>query len=226
MGAALAAGAPLGLLAVRFGAAERWDLHAVRRQLQADRATYLYVTVSTALVFASFGYVLGRQADTLLKLSRTDPLTGIGNRLAFEERFDQETSRAARYGEPVSLLLLDLDGLKSINDRHGHAAGNAALQAVARALRMGARATDLPARVGGDEFALLAPTTARAAAAALGERIRTLVAGQGQQGLTVSVGTATLEGGRASDVRLLCEDADRALYAAKRQGRDRVVSIP
>jgi diguanylate cyclase len=197
----------------------------VRRQLQADRSTYLYVTVSTAVVFASFGYVLGRQAEALVALSRTDPLTGLGNPLAFEDRLEQETSRVARYGEPLSLLLLDVDGLKSINDRHGHAAGNRALQAVARALRTGARAADLTARIGGDEFALLAPSTSRPAAAALGERIRALVAGDGVDGLTVSVGVATLEGAHASHPDSLREGADHALYDAKRAGRNRVAAV-
>jgi diguanylate cyclase (GGDEF)-like protein len=224
VGAALAAGAPLGLLALRLAGGGQGDLDAVRRELQADRATYVYITVSTALVFASFGSVLGRQADALVALTRTDPLTGLGNPLAFEDRLEQETLRAARYGEPLSLLLVDVDGLKSINDRHGHGAGNRALQVVARALRTGARTTDLPARVGGDEFALLTPSTSRTSAAALGERVRGLVAGEGSPGLTVSVGVATLEGARASDRHLLWEAADGALYEAKRRGRNRVVT--
>jgi diguanylate cyclase (GGDEF)-like protein len=225
VGAALAIGAPLGLLGVRLAGSGGADPDAVRRELRSDRATYAYVTVSTVLVFASFGWVLGRQADALLVLSRTDPLTGLGNTLAFEERLEQEASRAARYGEPLSLLLVDVDGLKSINDRHGHGAGNRALQAVARALRTGARATDLPARVGGDEFAMLTPSTPGPAAAALGERIRALVAGEQQDGLTVSVGVATLDEARASEARVLLDGADAALYEAKRLGRNRVVVV-
>lgn len=225
IGAALAAGAPLGLLGVRLVGSGRRDPDAVRRELQADRGTYVYVTVSTGLVFAAFGWILGRKADALVALSHTDPLTGLGNTLAFEDRLEHEAARAARYGEPLSLLLVDVDGLKSINDRHGHGAGNQALQAVARALRTGARATDLPARVGGDEFAMLTPSTPGSAAAALGERIRALVAGERQPGLTVSVGVATLEQARASDARRLLDGADAALYEAKRRGRNRVVMV-
>ena len=119
---------------------------------------------------------------------------------------------------------MDVDGLKAINDGNGHHAGDLALPAVARALRTGARQTDLGARLGGDEFALLAPSTPRAAAAALGERIRSLVEEQGIVGLTVSVGVATPQRGGPSGAGLLREAADGALYEAKHQGRNRVVS--
>jgi len=220
----LAAGAPLGLLALRLAGREEGGLAGIRRELQADASTYLYVTVSTLLVFLLFGYLLGRQADVLLALSRTDPLTGLGNPLALEERLDQETARASRYGQPLSLLVMDVDRLKAINDRHGHHAGDLALQAVARALRNGARETDLPARVGGDEFVLLAPSTPGPAAVALAERVRALVAAEGIDGLTVSAGIATAEGGGPADPLALRDRADRALYEAKRRGRDRVMS--
>jgi len=196
----------------------------VWRELERDLSTYVYVTVSTLVVFGLFGYVLGRQADALAELSRRDPLTRLGNPRAFEERMEQETARAARYGEPLSLLLLDVDGLKAINDDHGHRAGDLALQAVARALHSGARETDLVARVGGDEFVLLAPSTPGPAATALAERIRSLVAGERIDGLTVSLGVATVENRRLADSRALRDAADGALYEAKRQGRNRVVT--
>ena len=224
IGAVLAVGAPLGLLVVRLAGRGGLHLEQVRRELAADPTTYLYVTVSTAVVFTMFGHVLGRQADALVALSKTDPLTGLGNMLAFHERLEQETSRAARYGESLSLLLVDVDGLKAINDRHGHRAGSGALQAVGRALRTGGRATDLAARVGGDEFALLAPSTAAADAVALAERIRTMVEGGGPFGVTVSVGVAALVGARGGDGRALWDRADAALYEAKRGGRNRVVA--
>jgi diguanylate cyclase (GGDEF)-like protein len=180
------------------------------------------VSVSTLVAFALFGYFLGRQADELSLLSRTDPLTALANTLAFEERFQQEIARGARYDEPLSLLLADVDRLKVINDRDGHRAGNRALKAVGEALRTGGRATDLTARVGGDEFALLAPRTTRPAAAALAERVRALVAGYGD-GLTVSIGVATMATAGAMDLQGLWDAADRALYEAKRRGRNRVV---
>jgi diguanylate cyclase (GGDEF)-like protein len=220
----LAAGAPIGLLAVRIASAGGTDLAGLRRQLEGDWPTFVYVTLSTMVVFAAFGHVLGRQADALVKLSRTDPLTGLGNPLAFAERLERETARVARYGEPLSLLVLDVDRLKAINDRGGHQAGDMALKAVGRALHSGARQTDLAARVGGDEFALIAPNTRPAAAAALGERIKSLVAGEGVNGLSASMGVATMEQGRSTDSRALRDAADAALYEAKRQGRNRVIS--
>jgi diguanylate cyclase (GGDEF)-like protein len=221
--ALLAAGAPLGLLVVRL-VAHRLALAGLRREIADDLTTYAYVTLSTIVVFSMFGYALGRQADTLLRLSRTDALTGLPNPRASSERFEAELARAARYREPLSLLLVDVDGLKAMNDGNGHRAGDLALQAVARAMRTGARQTDLAARLGGDEFALLAPSTPRPAAVALGERIRSLVAEQGVAGLTVSVGVVTADHGNSSAAATLRETADGALYEAKRQGRNRVVS--
>jgi diguanylate cyclase (GGDEF)-like protein len=222
-GAALALGAPSGLMAVRLAGGEAALGRGIRAELERERSTYAYVTASTLVVFTLFGYAMGRAADALLRLSRTDPLTGLGNRLAFEEGLAQETSRAARYGGPVSLLAVDVDGLKNINDRHGHRAGDLALQAVAQALRGGARGSDLAARLGGDEFALLAPSTPAAAALALAERVRSLVAAGPPGGLTVSVGLATAEGSAAT-AGSLREAADGALYEAKRRGRNCVVS--
>jgi len=222
-GSLLAAGAPLGLLIVRLWVTGGLELAGVRREVAGDMPTYIYVTLSTLVAFSLFGYALGRQADALVELSRTDALTGLRNPRAFEERLSDEVARAARYREPLSLLVLDLDGLKGINDSRGHHAGDLALRSLADALRLGARQTDFAARVGGDEFVLLAPRTDAPAAAALGERIRTLVAAQGVDGLTVSVGVATMGVGSTTG-GFLREVADIALYEAKRRGRNRVVS--
>jgi diguanylate cyclase (GGDEF)-like protein len=187
-----------------------------------DVPTLLYVTLSTLAAFSAFGWVLGRHADALADLSRTDPLTGLRNQRAFDERLEEEVTRAGRYGEPLSVLILDIDALKAINDRSGHDAGNEALRAVATALRRGARQSDLAARIGGDEFAVVAPSADARDALALGERIRSLVA-DGTDGITVSVGVATLDRERKTPGALV-RAADRALYQAKRDGRNRVAS--
>jgi diguanylate cyclase (GGDEF)-like protein len=221
--AALAAGAPSGLLLVKAATAPAADLAGLVSSVRQDPSIFIYVTVSTLAVFSAFGYVMGRQADALEDLSRTDPLTGLGNDRAFDEGLQDEVARAGRYGGPLSLLIADVDGLKAINDRDGHSAGNAALRAVARALADHARQTDLIARIGGDEFALLAPYTEARDALALGERIRLLLAGSSAiDGLTVSIGVATLDPGRPAGE--LFEAADAALYEAKRQGRNRVTA--
>jgi diguanylate cyclase (GGDEF)-like protein len=219
----LAAGAPVGLLAVRSAGMNGFGLARLGDVVRGDLPTFAYVTLSTLAVFAAFGYVLGRQADALLEMSRTDVLTGLRNQRAFEERLPDELARAVRYREPLSLLVLDLDDLKGINDSRGHHAGDLALRALADALLLGARQTDFAARVGGDEFVVLAPRTDARAAAALGERIRALVSVQGVDGLTVSVGVATMGAGSATQ-GFLREVADSALYEAKRRGRNRVVS--
>lgn len=223
IGAALSLGAPLGLLALRAAQAQKLSSAWLRNELAADRTTYGYVCLSTLVAFSLFGFMVGRQADRLVELSTTDALTGLHNRRALFDRLRHELARAARYEEPLSLVLIDVDGLKALNDREGHRAGDAALGLVASAVRSGSRASDLAARWGGDEFALLAPSTGAEAAAQLAERVRALVAAGG--GVTISAGIATLEpDSRPSEPEALVRAADAALYEAKRGGRNRVVS--
>jgi diguanylate cyclase (GGDEF)-like protein len=222
--AALSMGAPLGLLALRRLEAGSGSRDWVRAQIAEDLGLFLYLTFSTLTVFLAFGYVLGRQADRLLEKARTDPLTGLFNARVFHERLEEEVARARRYGRPLCLLMIDVDGLKAVNDRGGHRAGDAALVRVAEALRGAARRTDVAARWGGDEFALLAPDTMADAAMTVGERIRSLVDdGRAGDPITVSVGVAALaeEDDAAGDG--FRGRADLALYAAKREGRNRVV---
>jgi diguanylate cyclase (GGDEF)-like protein len=223
-GVVLAAGAPLGLAALKLVVGAECSLAAASRVVHQDLPAFAYVTVSTAAVFAAFGYVLGRQADALLALARSDALTGLHNRRAFDERLVAEVAHAGRYRSPLSLLVADLDGLKVINDAGGHQAGNVALQVVADALRRDSRRTDLAARIGGDEFAMIATDTAADEALAIGDRIRRVVA-EHRARVTVSVGVATLDVDRP-DAGELLRAADAALYEAKRRGRNRVVAAP
>ncbi len=227
LGAALALGAPLGLVvlrAVRAGeASPRW----LSNEIASDVWTYGYVTASTVVVFSLFGLALGRRASQLYDLSSSDALTRLRNRRALQERLEEEFARSVRYGSPLSLLLLDLDGLKALNDRHGHRRGDDALVRVATAIHTSSRGTDVGARWGGDEFAILAPNTGREEALRLAERIRTLAAAGGAPSsgtVTVSVGVATLDAARRTAASNdLVRAADAALYEAKRNGRNRVV---
>jgi diguanylate cyclase (GGDEF)-like protein len=218
----LASGAPLGLLilqAWRDGAA---SLAWLASEWEQESPTYIYIWLSTLLVFAAFGYVLGLHADRLYELSSRDGLTGLRNRRVVAERLQEEVRRCLRYGAPLSVLLMDLDGLKARNDRHGHRAGDVALQAVATAIRGGARSTDVSGRWGGDEFVLLAPNTGAVEARQLAERIRAMAAAASDDGpVTISIGIATADGPRAS-AETLVRRADAALYEAKRLGRNRV----
>lgn len=230
-GVLLSAGAPVGLLGVRLAGnrpgSGSMSLRGAIRELAADTAGYIYVGASTAIAFALFGYVLGRQADRLARLSETDALTGLSNARGLFDRLDAELARSRRYREPLALLLVDLDGLKSVNDRYGHRAGDEAIRSLADVIRSELRETDVGARWGGDEFAILAPSTSKVAAFALAERIRALIPQQSAQWpLTGSVGVATIDpntDGELVDSATLMPTADAAMYEAKRRGRNRVV---
>lgn len=227
-GALLSVGAPLGLLLIRLGLYRSGSPVRIGAQLATDVLTYAYISLSTATVFTLFGYALGRQADRLAQLAVTDGLTGLHNARALQEQLRREVTRSARYRQPLSLLLIDLDGLKSINDRLGHDAGNRALRHVAVVIQSQLRLSDFGARWGGDEFALVAPNTEALEAAALAERVRSLVsndpAGRFDPPITISTGIATFDPDQdiPPDPVVIMQAADSALYKAKQMGRNRL----
>ncbi len=160
----------------------------------------------------------------LASLATTDGLTGLKNHRAFQERLAEEVSRSARYGTPLSLILLDVDRFKHYNDAHGHPAGDAVLMAVASILQQSARETDLVARYGGEEFVLILPQTDLDGASAFAERLRVSVEGHSWpvRAVTASFGVASLRlEDCGSDV---IARADEALYRSKAAGRNRVTS--
>ena len=159
--------------------------------------------------------------DQLAALATTDPLTGLANQRAFQERLAGECERARRHGRNLGLALIDLDGFKFVNDAHGHQAGDDALTTVARRAAGTVRAGELLARLGGDELALLLPEADAGDTYAAAERIRQLIANEpvGPSGsLTISVGVSDLALGGDADG--LMRTADDALYWAKAQGRN------
>lgn len=160
------------------------------------------------------------------RLAITDALTGLFNARYFKGRLDEEIARADRYAYELSLLIVDSDALKLVNDRLGHAAGNDLLVALANTVREHVRSTDLVARYGGDEFVVLMPQSELDAALATAERIRAAACdASGDAGVarSVSVGVATYPG-LATTADQLFQRADDALYEAKRAGKNRVVA--
>lgn len=225
-GALLAVGAPFGLLVMRRFLLGR---HVpVREEVRRDVATYAYLVASTTLAFTLLGRALGRHVDRLSSLSMTDGLTGLLNARAFYAMLEHEIARSRRSGSSMTLLLIDLDHLKALNDEFGHAAGDRALEQIARAIRREMRSIDLGARLGGDEFALLAVGTDRASAGVVADRLQHAIAGQIPEELglpiTASIGVVTFDPlqDRLDDVWTLTRAVDRALYEAKRSGRNRV----
>ncbi len=231
-GAMLAAGSPLGHLVLRLllGHVEPTPA-AIVAELEGEAATYLYMALATLAVFLLLGRLLGRREDTLAERSATDALTGLWNRRHLVLRTDEEIARAARHDTALALLMIDVDGLKPINDRWGHEAGDAALELVAGALREATRTSDVPARVGGDEFAVLAPATTAREALELAERIRSVLRERTPRTsrrppLSVSIGVADLGDADPRSTAGLYEAADAALYRAKALGRDRAALAP
>ncbi|MBI2369675.1 MAG: GGDEF domain-containing protein [Deltaproteobacteria bacterium] len=210
--------------------------------LEADgRALASYLRVAFLFAMAVF---YGGLADLALReqrrrreyqeLSRMDPLTGLPNRRAFDEQFARELTRACRFGRPLSCIVIDLDRFKTVNDQHGHMAGDDLLREMARVLAEGTRRYDFLARWGGDEFAMVLPETDPATAEQTAERLRARVAGHrfGAGGQTVNVtlslggATWTPEAGRHVGEAVLIGRADEALLHAKRDGGNRGVFLP
>lgn len=223
LGVLLALGSVTGLLLVRMVYEGRpLSASAIRADLASDPLTYAYIVLSSLVTFVLLGWVLGRKQDKLQAASATDPLTGLWNRRHLHARLSEEVGRAARYGDRLALLMIDLDRLKAINDKGGHTAGDAALRRVARCLRQTCRSTDIAARYGGDEFIVLAPGSDAAQAMELAERIVKAVRRDAPSSpISVSVGVSDIELAGAISEEALCESADRALYAAKSLGRNR-----
>jgi diguanylate cyclase (GGDEF)-like protein len=169
------------------------------------------------------------QQEDLLRRATTDPLTGIGNRAAFDARMTLELERCARGGSPFALLMIDVDRFKKFNDSHGHQAGDRVLQMVARTLDNNIRKVDYLARYGGEEFSIVAPNTGEEGVAHLAERLRysvenTTVTWDGKPlNVTISIGAAVFnEIADADDASMVIRAADAQLYAAKCAGRNRV----
>ncbi|MEW9624473.1 diguanylate cyclase [Rhodanobacter geophilus] len=178
-----------------------------------------------------FGRRIRQQNRLLEQLNRTDTLTGLANRAHWLETAAHEMQRYLRNQRPATLILLDIDGFKQVNDRHGHAAGDVLLQELAAVLRESLRSVDMPGRLGGDEFGVVLPETGLERAREVAERIRQRVErigrGDGSPVLpcTLSLGVAEV-GPRHVNVEAWIKQADIALYLAKERGRNQVCANP
>jgi diguanylate cyclase (GGDEF)-like protein len=190
----------------------------------AERDVFLYLVgqVSASIANIALHELVSEQAVT-------DELTGLSNNRRFRELIAKEASRASRFGHELSLVMLDIDDFKQVNDTYGHLQGDAVLRSVAGVLDEESRGVDEPARYGGEEFAVALPETGLDGALELAERVRArieakrvpMVDGEGALSVTASLGAATMPGS-ATDAETLIAAADAALYEAKRAGKNRV----
>ena len=229
LGAIFALGVPAGLLLTQSVVLRVWPTRSwIFNEITSQPLTYAYITLYTLILLIVLGYLLGRNSDRLCLLSNTDSLTGLSNRRLFNERLETEMARSTRYKVPLSMMVVDLDHLKGINDNLGHKAGDNAILAVATSLLGSVRAIDIAARIGGDEFAILFPqTTAREAKNQASRFVRNFAdhCRDSTSLLSVSVGVSefdpTVEGLVRGEQFLL--SADTALYQAKAAGGGRTI---
>ena len=198
--------------------------------LFSDSLAFGQGRLGRAVIFADVTAQV-RLREELRRRAETDPLTGVANRRRFHHVLEIECIRFRRGHAPLSVLMIDLDNFKDINDRYGHPAGDAVLLAISQRLLLSLRKTDLLARYGGEEFSILLPETRIEGAGIIAERIRlavceTPVEVEGDLiPITVSVGVASHSSDREVDPQILLKKADLALYRAKAMGRNRVEVI-
>jgi len=210
-----------------------WNPASVAAEMTTNSALNVVSSIAYMMIALTFhatliGLVVGRLLADLRHRSRHDGLTGLLNRRTMEETLLAQVQRSRRTGEPFTVLMLDLDHFKAINDRHGHAAGDRALKHTASALKAELREVDALGRFGGEEFLVLMPGATADAARPVAERLRTalLTDAPRMDGTTLflsaSIGVAQWRGPSEEPSRLLMR-ADAALYRAKTRGRDCVV---
>jgi len=197
--------------------------------LSQVHAEPVLVTIGATVLFVALGWLVGTKEDSLRETASTDPLTGVANRRSFDQRLARGVAESLRSGQPLTLLFVDVDHLKVLNDGQGHAVGDQALRLVGESLARTCRSRDLVARWGGDEFAVLCAWTTGREGLILAQRIRETLArlglSRGGASPTVSIGVAELRSPIDRPEGLLLA-ADEALYQAKMSGRDRAVLAP
>jgi diguanylate cyclase (GGDEF)-like protein len=206
-----AEGKPVGVLAVEYDVASSARIERRVLSMVGQFASHAALALRNAWLL-----------EQVWKMAETDPLTGIANRRVFEATLERELARAERSGEQVSLVMMDIDHFKRLNDSHGHQAGDDVLRQLAANLTAACRGFDTPARFGGEEFAVILPTCTSKESLWIADRMRQQLSEMDDVApITVSVGVATYPA-HSEDAAGLVKAADEALYEAKRAGRNRV----
>jgi diguanylate cyclase (GGDEF)-like protein len=197
------------------------DLHAL---LQIHFSHAIYIPLLSGIALLKEHYVgASARANAFAQLATTDYLTGVANRRSAEQSLDQAISRAKRYQRNLSIILLDIDSFKQINDTYGHSAGDHVLIQLVQIIRTQLRSSDICGRWGGEEFIIIAPETSATQALLFAERLRAQVASQDifpTGRFTASFGVSAMK--PDDTVASLVKQADKALYLAKQNGRNRV----
>jgi diguanylate cyclase (GGDEF)-like protein len=192
-------------------------------ELLAISAPMILVAYITTMLSSDIRFAV----DKIKQVSDTDELTGSYNMRAFSAVLQRTFRQSVRYGHPFSVVMIDSDNLKQVNDKHGHESGNRLLQHLVRSIREQLRGSDVMARFGGDEFILLLPETSNTGALEMAERIRKAVESSrfdvrsGDTNITVSIGIASYPDD-GPNLEIIVEKADKAMYRAKQNGRNRV----
>ena len=227
---------------IRGGISVSFDISKIREEMKVNRLLIVAASLLTAFILIAIILVMvSRQKkklvsayQTIAEMAVTDDLTRMYNRRHFHSGLDREISRSKRYAHPVSLLMLDIDFFKRVNDTYGHQKGDEVLIGVADTVRSAIRENDIAARYGGEEIAIILPETAIAGAVKCAEKIRKRIEGKKYKAdtgdsfnITVSIGVSSIPlkgaGKMKKDAKTILKMADDALYMAKASGRNKVV---
>jgi len=241
--------APIGWLVLQIPSRGLWSAAEVAQEVKSEYLLYTYMAIGTGVVLAVAGYYLGRAFDEVIRerqeaqvqaskmeglnlrleaMSVTDDLTGMYTRRYFFDRCEEYLRAARRHGLPLSLMMIDIDHFKRVNDEFGHQMGDKVLREVASLVHGALRASDICARYGGEEFVILLPYTEEGEALTLAHRLLETVSchlfpvREDIGRITISVGLSCLDMDHPVGVEALISRADGALYRAKREGRNRV----